>query len=197
MKKATALVSAIIAIVMLVGALGIGFSVKQVRIHFAEKAAGAKSAPKAEQSGEKAAGPVGGETDRSAEPTAEQRAARQGERPGMRDGRENMSEEERRQLMAERGNRPDAGRQGDGGRRTGGMSEEERQAMRERFENMSEEERARFREEMRGRSGGRQRSDRGGMPGGSPDGRIRGGDAGESATDANQDADGMAQPQSL
>jgi hypothetical protein len=183
MKKATALVSAIIAIVMLLGALGVGFSVKQVRIRLAEKAARAKSAPKAEQSGGNAAAPVGGQRS----PTAEQGAARQGERPGMRGGRENMSEEERRQLMAERGNRPDAGRQGSSGRRMGGMSEEERQAMRDRFANMSEEERARFREEMRSRSGGRQRSDRGGAPGGSPDGEIRGGDAGESATDANQD----------
>ena len=187
MKKATALVSAIIAIVMLLGALGVGFSVKQVRIRLAEKAAGAKSAPKAGQSGEKAGAPVGGQRSPSADLTAEQRAATQGERPGMRDRRENMSDEERRQLMAERGNRPDAGPQGGGGgRRMGGMSEEERQAMRERFENMSEEERARFREEMRSRSGGRQRSDRGGTPGGSSDGETRGGDAGESTTDANQ-----------
>ena len=81
MKKATALVSAIIAIVMLLGALGVGFSVKQVRIRLAEKAAQAKSAPKAEQSGAKAAMPVGGETSRSADLTAEQRAATQGERP--------------------------------------------------------------------------------------------------------------------
>jgi len=184
MKKATALVSAIIAIVMLLCALGVGFSVKQVRIHLAEKAAQAKSAPKVGQSGEKVVAPVGGQ--RPAGPIVEQRAARQGERPEMGDRRDNMSEEQRRQLIAERGNRPDAERQGSSGRRMGGMSEEERQAMRDRFENMTEEERARFREETRSRFSGRQRSDRAGAPGGSPDGRTRGGDAGESPADANQ-----------
>ncbi len=178
MKKATALVSAIIAVVMLLCALGVGFSIKQVRIRHAEKAAQAKSAPKAEQSG----------GEKPVDPTAEQKAARQDERAGMTDRRENMSEEERRQFLAERGDRPDAGRQGGpGGRRMGGMSEEERQAMRERFENMSEEERARFREEMRSRFGGRQRGDRAGAPPGPPDGRIGGGEPGEGATDPNQD----------
>ena len=164
MKKASTLISVIIAIVMLLAALGVGFSVKQFRAHRAEKAVEAKAEPKVRQSGEKVALPGGGERRRSADLTAEQRAERQEERAQMRDRWENMSEEERRQFMAERGDRFDAARQQGGGRRPGGMgmSEEERQAMRERFENMSEEERQKAREEMRQRFGGRRRGDRGG-----------------------------------
>jgi len=174
MKKASALISVIIAIVMLAAALGVGFSVKQFRVHRAEKAAQAeaKAEPKVKPSGEKAALPGdGGQRSRSAELTDEQRAERQDGREQARDKWENMSEEERQKAMAESGNRFDAGARGqDGGRRPGGtgMSEEERQAMREKFENMSEEERAKAREEMGQRFGGRRRGGRGGgEPGGS------------------------------
>jgi hypothetical protein len=192
MKKASALISVIIAVVMLAAALGVGFSVKQFRVHRAEKVAQAvaKAEPKVKPSGEKAALPGGGgERSRSAELTDEQRAERQEGREQARDRWENMSEEERRQAMAERGNRFDAGTrgQGGGGRPGGtGMSEEERQAMRDRFENMSEEEREKAREEMR-RSGGRRRGDRGAGPGASPDGGVRRRDEGAGTTEENPD----------
>lgn len=193
MKKASALISVIIAVVMLAAALGVGFSVKQFRVHRAEKVAQAEAAakPKVKPSGEKAALPGGGgQRSRSAELTDEQRAARQGGREQMRDRWENMSEDERRQAMAESGNRFDAGGrgQGGGGRPGGtGMSEEERQAMREKFENMSEEERAKAREEMGQRFGGRRRGGRGGEPGGSPDGGSRRRDEGAGTTEENPD----------
>jgi hypothetical protein len=81
---------------------------------------------------------------------------------GMRERFANMSEEERREAIAQM-------RERSGGRRGGGMRgrfenmseeerarmEEERSQMRERFENMSEEEREEFRAQMRERFGGR------------------------------------------
>jgi len=189
MKKASTLISVIIAIVMLVAALGVGFSVKQFRANRAEKAVQAETEPKVEQSVEKAALPGRGERSRRAELTDEQRAEMQEERAQMRDRWENMSEEERRKFMAERGDRFDAGRRPGGARRPGGMgmSEEERQAMRERFENMSEEEREKAREEMRQRFGGRRRGDRGEGPEGSPDGGLRRRDEGEGTREENPD----------
>ena len=176
MKKASTVISAIIAIVVLLASLGVGFAVKRFRVQRAEKLVQAEPAPEKKQSGERAALPGRGERSRFAEPTAEQV--------------KNMSEEERRQFMAERGSRFDAGdRQGGGGRRPGGMgvSEEERQAMREKYESMSEEEQAKFREEMRQRGGGRRRGDRGGggiRPGGEEP--IRRGEGG-GRSEENQD----------
>ncbi len=188
MKKASTLISVIIAVVMLLAALGVGFSVKQFRVHHAEKAVQAE--PNVKQPGEKAALSGGGERRRSADLTDEQRAERQEERAQMRDRWENMSEEERRQSMAERGNRFDAGTRGQGGgRRPGGtgMSDEERQAMRDRFENMSEEERQKDREEMRQKFGDRRRGDRGGSDRRPPDGELIRRDERGGTTEENQD----------
>jgi len=162
MKKASTLISVIIAIVMLVAALGVGFSVKQFRVHRAEKAVQAE--PNIKQPGEKAALPGGGERSRSADLTDEQRA--------------------------ERGNRFDAGTRGQGGgRRPGGtgMSDEERQAMKDRFENMSEEERAKAREEMRQRFGSGRRGDRGGSGRRPPSGEPVRRDERGGTTEENQD----------
>jgi len=180
MKKASTLISVIIAIVVLLAALGVGFSVKQFRVRRAEKVAEAEPAPKAKKPVGRAALPGRGERSRSSGPTAEQRAERQAERERENERVANMSEAERREYFRERSERfGGADRRGEGGgRRRGGMgmSEEERRAMRERYENMSEEERQQAREEMRQRLGSRRRGDRRGMPGGGSDGDRRRGD---------------------
>ena len=163
MKKASTLITVIIAIVVLLVAFGVGFAVKRFRVQRAENAVQAEAEPKAKESGEKAALPGGGERRRPVGLTDEQRIERQDARAQMKERFENMSEEERRQFLAERGGRFDAGgrRPGGGRRPTGmGMSEEERQAMKERYENMSEDEREQVRKEMRQRFGGRRRGDR-------------------------------------
>jgi len=106
-------------------------------------------------------GPGGAEGPRNRSPEGRagfggDRMARMGERFA------NMSEEERKEAIAQMRERA-------GGRRGGGMGgrfenmseeerakmEEERRQMRERFENMSEEEREEFRAQMRERFGGR------------------------------------------
>ena len=177
MKKASTSISAIIAIVMLLAAFGVGFSVKQFRIHRAQKAAQAEPAREVKKP------PVVS----SAQPREDRRrppgefgTPQRGERPDERtrdsERFSNMSEDERRQAMRDRaerfGTRDGRGEMG-GGRRPGGfggMSDEERQAMRERFENMTEEERQEFRDQMRQRFGGRRR---GGGPGDAAEGSFR------------------------
>jgi len=103
-------------------------------------------------------GPGGAEGPRNRSP--EDRAGFGGDRmAGMRERFEGMSEEERREAIAQmRGRRREGGMRG----RFENMSEEERakmeeerRQMRERFENMSEEEREAFRAQMRERFGGR------------------------------------------
>ncbi len=93
-------------------------------------------------------------------PSPEDRAGSGGDRmAGMRERFEGMSEEERREAIAQmRGRRREGGMRG----RFENMSEEERakmeeerRNMRERFESMSEEEREAFRAQMRERFGGR------------------------------------------
>jgi len=159
MRKGSAIISVIIAIVVLLTAFGVGHGIKQVRIHRANSRA--KLQPQAglqpQQTG--AAALPGGERPRAEGPPFGQRTDRQDQRPGMND-------QQRRDSMAQRPEGFDSGRQPGGGRQQG-MSEEERQKMKERFENMSEEERAKFREEMRQRSGGGRRpGGRGAGPGG-------------------------------
>lgn len=180
MKKASTLISVIIAIVVLLAALGIGFSVKQFRVRRAEKVAEVKPAPKPKKSVARNALPGRGERSRSSGPTADQRAEIQDERDRENERVADMSEVERSEYIRERSERFGGGdRRGEGGgRRRGGMrmSEDERQAMRDRYENMSDEEREQMREQMRQRYGGRRRGDRGGMPGGGSDGDRRRGD---------------------
>jgi hypothetical protein len=181
MKKASTLISVIIAIVVLLAALGIGFSVKQFRVRHAEKTAEAEAAPKPKEFVGRNALPGRGERSRPSGLTVEERAERQDERARENERVANMSEDERREYMRRQSERFGAGdRRSEqaGGRRPGGtgMSDEERQAMRERYENMSEEERAQAREQMRQKFGSRRRDDSGGMPGGGQDSAIRRGD---------------------
>lgn len=159
MRKGSAIISVIIAIVVLLTAFGVGRGIKQVRIHRANSRA--KSQPQGgRQPQQTGAALPGGERPRAEGPPFGQRTDRQDQRPGMND-------QQRRDFMAQRPEGFDSGRQPGGGRQQG-MSEEERQKMKERFENMSEEERAKFREEMRQRSGGGRRpGGRGAGPGGS------------------------------
>jgi len=158
MRKGSAIIGVIIAIVVLLTAFGVGHGIKQVRIHRANSQA--KLQPQAGlQPRQTGAALPGGGGPRAEGPPFGQRPDRQNQRPGMND-------QQGRDFMAQRPEGFDSGRQPGGGRQQG-MSEEERQKMRERFENMSEEERAKFREEMRQRSGGGRRpGGRGAGPGG-------------------------------
>lgn len=185
MKKASTLISVIIAVVVLLAALGVGFSIKQFRAHRAEKAAEAQPAPEVKRPVVNSALPGRGERRPSGELSAAQRSERQDQRAQEIERVNDMSEDERKELIERQRERFDAGgrREGrdrragmEGGRRPGGfgeMSDEERQAMRERLENMTEEERAQFREQMRSRMGGR---GRGGTRGGQDGGFRRRGD---------------------
>jgi len=182
MRKGSAIISVIIAIVVLLTAFGVGHGIKQVRIHRANSRA--KSQPQAGLQPQRpgAAALPGGERPRAEGPRFGQRTDRQGQRPGMNDQQTSDS-------MAQRPEGFDSGRQPGGGRQQG-MSEEERQKMKERFENMSEEERAKFREEMRQRSGGGRRpGGRGagaGGPGPSPEEGAGPPAEGENRTSENQ-----------
>ena len=184
MRKGSAIISVIIAIVVLLTAFGVGHGIKQVRIHRANSRA--KSQPQAglQPQQSRAAALPGGERPRTeGPPQFGQRTDRQDQRPGV-NGQQRMDS------MAQRPEGFDSGRQRGGGRQQG-MSEEERQKMKERFENMSEEERAKFREEMRQRSGGGRRpGDRGAGPGGpepSPEEGAGPPAEGENRTSENQD----------
>ena len=188
MKKASTLITAIIAIVVLLAALGVGFSVKHFRSRRAQNEPQSQVEPQAKQPDGRAALPGGGARPRTAGLTTEERSDRQDERARMNERLSGMSEEERREFMAQRPD--DRRRPGQmGGRRPGGMemSEEERQKMRERFENMSEEERQKFREDMRQRFGGRRPGGRGGDPGDSPGERPRRSPGGEPRIREGQD----------
>ena len=182
MRKGSAIISVIIAIVVLLTAFGVGHGIKQVRIHRANSRA--KSQPQAGLQPQRpgAAALPGGERPRAEGPRFGQRTDRQDQRPGMND-------QQRRDFMAQGPEGFDPGRQPGGGRQQG-MSEEERQKMKERFENMSEEERAKFREEMRQRSGGGRRpGGRGagaGGPGPSPEEGAGPPAEGENRTSENQ-----------
>lgn len=183
MKKASTLISVIIAVVVLLAALGVGFSIKQFRVHRAEKAAQAEPAPQVEKPIVSSALPGRGDRRPSGELSPDQRTERQEDREQEIERVNNMSEDERREYMRKRSERFGTGgrregREGMGGGRRpggfGGMSEEERQAMKERIENMTEEERRQYFEQMRERfGGGRRRGDRGAGPGGAPDGSFR------------------------
>lgn len=180
MKKTSTFISVITALVVLMAALGVGFSIKQFRMHRAETVAKAEPVPelKAKEPVGRAALPGGGERRRPSGPTVEERADRQRERARENERVADMSDTERREASRrERSERFGGDRMGGegGGRRPGGgmgMSEEERQAMRDRYENMSEEEREQMREQMRQRFGGRRRGG-GGEPGGGSDGGFR------------------------
>lgn len=177
MKQASTIIAVIIAIAVLLAAFAVGLGIKRVRVRRANNEPQEVAKPEPKQT-ERDALPGGGARPRTAGLTLEQRGQRQDERAGMNERWDNMSDEERREFMANRPGRPDAGgRRGDRRRPQGQeLSEEERQAMRERFENMSEEEREKFREEMRQRFGGRQPGGRGAPPGISPGeraGRVR------------------------
>jgi len=151
MKRASTLVTAMIAIAVLLTALVVGLAVKQLRMHWAASKPGVVSdVGRVGQSagGELPAGPVGPGTARLG-PDA--RGAREDGRGGMRGRRQRMPEEERWRFTEERPRMFDAGRWPD--RPGARLSEEERQRLRARFENMTEEERQRFREEMRRRFG--------------------------------------------
>ena len=155
MKRASAIITLIIAVAVLIAAFAVGLGIKKVRVH---RAADESSQP-AESPGRRdprAALPGGGERSRTPGLSPEDRAERRDDRAAMNERWENMSEEERRRFMEERTQRFDMEGRGDRQRRPM-MSEEERQAMRERFENMTEEERQQFREEMRQRFSGRRR----------------------------------------
>jgi len=167
MKKASALITVIIAVVVLLVALGVGFSVKKYRVHRAQAEPSeeqVQTEPK--QPDPRAALPGEGARSRTSGPTVEEKAKIQGERAQMNERLKNMSEQERREFMAERSGQFEGRRrpEGQSGRRPGGMgmSDEERQKMRERYENMTEEERQAFREQMRQRVGsGRRPGQRG------------------------------------
>ncbi|MHC4742369.1 MAG: hypothetical protein ACYS8Z_10675 [Planctomycetota bacterium] len=196
MKKASTLISAIIAIVVLLAALGVGFSVKQFRVHRAEKTARANPAPEESKPVVNSALPRRDERRPSGEFSPDQRIERPEDRPRMTETVDNMGGDERRESMDRQGDRFGAGgrregREGmGGGRRPGGfgMSEEERQAMRERIENMTEEERREYFEQMRQRfGGGRRRGDRSAGPGGGADGGFRRRDGGEEMRESRPD----------
>ena len=177
MKQASTIITVIIAIAVLLAAFGVGLGIKQFRVHRANSEPQEVAKPQRKQT-ERDALPGGGARPRTAGLTPEERGQRQDERAGMNERWDNMSDQERREFMANRPGRPDAGgRRGDRRRPQGEeLSEEERRAMRDRFENMSEEEREKFREEMRQRFGERRMGGRGAPPGISPGeraGRVR------------------------
>lgn len=170
MKQASTIIAVIIAIAVLLAAFAVGLGIKQVRVRRAKNEPQEVAKPEPKQT-ERDVLPGGGARPRTAGLTLEERGQRQDERAGMNERWEDMSDEERREFMANRPGRPDGGgRRGDRRRPQGqeGVSEEERQAMRERFENMSEEDREKFREEMRQRFSGRRPGGRGAPPGISP-----------------------------
>ena len=116
MKKASTLISVIVAVVMLLAALGVGFSVKQFRANRAEKAVQAEveAKPEVKQSGEKAALPGRGGRRRGGMGMSEE------ERQAMRERYENMSEEERQTAREEMRQRFGGRRRGDRGGGPGG-----------------------------------------------------------------------------
>jgi len=143
MKKASALITVIIAVVVLLVALGVGFSVKKYRVHRAQAEPSEEQVQtEPQQPDPRAALPGEGARSRTSGPTVEEKAKIQGERAQMNERLKNMSEQERREFMAERSGQFEGRRrpEGQSGRRPGGMgmSDEERQKMRERYENMTE-----------------------------------------------------------
>ncbi|MHC4557611.1 MAG: hypothetical protein ACYS80_09940 [Planctomycetota bacterium] len=171
MKQISTITSVIIAVVVLLAALGIGLCIREIRL----KRAGVASGGDEVQSPIPA--PGGGE--RKLAPSPEDRAKLVEERAELMERFENMSEEEREQFRAQTRERF-AGRRPEGREGFQRLSEEERtkmreevEKMREGWEEMSEEEREEVRAKMRERFGGRR--PRGGgeggrrRPGGMPD----------------------------
>ncbi|MBN2136455.1 MAG: hypothetical protein JW720_01475 [Sedimentisphaerales bacterium] len=186
MKKASTLVTVIIALVVLLGALGVGFSVKQYRVSKAKNKPAVKGVVAPKPVEERGALPGGGRSNTA--PGDAGRFQRREDRAQMNEQMANMSEEERqafrddmRQRFSERRDSGDSSDRQPGGMR---MSDEERQRMRERFENMSEEERQAFREEMRQRMGGRRRGGQRGQTGEFGPGDRADGPGGEPPADA-------------
>lgn len=185
----TAFVIACIAV--LLAAYGVGLGIRTVRFGAAEAQAAATTEPEkpADEPEDKdvvaKSGPESETPDESGEsPTQEEEQENPDEeRPGpgrmmgMRERFQNMSEEERREAMAEMRERFGGGRRGGGG--GFGLSEEDRakfreemQELGERAENMSDEEREQARTEIFEKYGIPQRGPGGGRrSGGRPDGR--------------------------
>jgi len=168
--------------VVLVAALLVGLSVREIRTRKAKEELAAKAEKKPARKMPET-GPMARRPDRQRS-TQGNREQTQADREQERQRWQIMSDEERKKMMEERGERLRAGggaeggpgggfgRGGGFGGRGGGqmpqMSEEDRarmQEMRDRYESMTEEERAQMREEMRSRMGGR-RGGRGMRPDG-------------------------------
>jgi hypothetical protein len=194
MKLSGSMVSVIVAVVVLIGALGAGLGIKEVRVRKAKAEAEALSKLQKAQARQARTGPLSRSTTGVDRQTAEaQDRQRTGQdREQARARWENASPEEQQRMRQEMGDRFRS--RGPGGGRFGAnMSPEEREkmraemeGMRQRWESMSEEEKAQATAQMRQRF-------EGASQGGGPSGDR--GDAGGGAEPAMREAPPPAEGQ--
>jgi DNA repair exonuclease SbcCD ATPase subunit len=186
MKRASTIVSVIVAVVVLVAAFAVGLCIREMR--FRRAGAEPKGAETQKQivasqpqTSQPPAGPMFGPggPDRQRGPSAEQRSGMVDDRAAMRDRFENMSEEEREKFRSQMRDRFSGGgrRRGGGGEMPQNLTEQQRTEMREQmeklreqWETMSEEEREQTMAQMREKYGFTPRMGFGGRPGGRPGG---------------------------
>ena len=154
MKRASAIISVVIIVAILLGALGVGLCVREFRCRRAQTES--ESATDLDTQHMYTAGQA----------SPEENAQPKDQRQTMRQRWENMSDEEKQQYMARIRERFDTGRQGQPNRFSS-LSEDERarliqqmEQMRQNWDNMSDTERENFRAQMRERFETGQRQDR-------------------------------------
>jgi hypothetical protein len=193
MKRASTIVSVIVAVVVLVAAFAVGLCIREIRfrrVGAEPKAAEAQkqSVTSQPQMGRPQAnqpptgpmfGPGGPGRQRGPSADADERSGMVDDRAAMRERFENMSDEEREKFRSQMRDRfSGAGRRrGGGGEMLQNLSEEQRTEMREQmeklreqWEQMSEEERQEAMAQMREKYGFTPRMGFGGRPGGRPGG---------------------------
>jgi hypothetical protein len=163
MKQISTVTSVIVAVVVLLAALGVGLCVREIRFKRAGVAPG----------GGEVQSPIHGPggRDRKRAPSPEERAELVKERAAMLERSENMSEEEKEKFRTNVRERFSGGRRREGGLQR--LSEEDRTKMREEMEKlranwdkMSEEERQEATAKIREKFGFVGRAGPGGRPGG-------------------------------
>ena len=185
MKRASTIVSVVVAVVVLVAAFAVGLCIREIR--FRRVGAEPKAAETQKQSiasqpqtdrppAAPMFGPGGPGRERG--PSGEQRTGTVDDRAAMKERFENMSEEEREKFKSQMRDRfSGGGRRRGGGEMFPNLTEEQRTEMREQmeklreqWEQMSEEERQEVLAQMREKYGFTPRMGFGGRPGGRPGG---------------------------